>query len=167
MDVQYISEKQEYLACCSKGYDKMNFIRLDENLNIKSRDTFNNNNFNTSFKISNNLCYSPFSSQLKYIKHLDNYYLFGACVENSEEILSLLYINETCNNQINATGLNYDYELIEELSSSLISFTSIKKLNSTIPSSLISSLLIPEYTAVKSRNTKCSTAHKIVHTKCK
>ena len=167
MDVQYISEKQEYLACCSTSYDKMNFIRLDENLNIKSRDTFNNNNCYTSFKITNNLCYSPFSSQLKYIKYLDNYYQFRACVENSEEILSLLYINETCNNQINATGLNYDYELIEELSSSLISFTSIKKLNSTIPSSLISSLLIPEYTAVKSRNTKCSTAHKIVHTKCK
>ena len=164
MDVQYISEKHEYLACCSESYDTMNFIRLDENLNIKSRDTFNNNNCYTSFKITNSLCYSPSSSQLKYINYLDNLYQFRACSDNNQETLSLLYINETCNNQINATGLNYDYELIQELSSSSLSFTSImkespsklsslisstsiKKISPTIPSSLISSTSIKKFSS--------------------
>ena len=76
MDVQYISEKQEYLACCSTSYNVMSFIRLDKNFNIKSRDTFNNINCYTSFMITDEKCFGPFSSQLKYIKYLDNYYLF-------------------------------------------------------------------------------------------
>jgi hypothetical protein len=118
----------------------MNFIRLDKNYNIKSRDS-NNNRCYSSFLFTSSGVYFVTTAQLLFVKRNNDYYLLRTYQSGGSYAFDLLKIIQTCQNIINATSINPNYEDTSETSSSTpkipILQTSIIKAVTTIPTSLI------------------------------
>ena len=98
MGVKYSNEKQEYYVYCSTSSNYIYFLKFDQDFNIKENE--NNNKCYISFNFYNNECNMIYSSPIIYIENDNKYYSFRSCFSNNEYSLSLLNINETCNNEI-------------------------------------------------------------------
>ena len=139
--VKYISEKNEYAAFCSTNSNEMNFIKLDENFNPKETDE-NNNKCYHYFLITNEQCYTAYSSYLLYVKNTGHYYMFRSCysIDNDGE-LKLLNISETCNiievNELknNSQSISSTKPMVSSLST--IKMTSISSLSLISSTTLI------------------------------
>ena len=111
-DVRYISETNEYSANCYTNDIHMNFIKFDENLNIKDIDQENDRCY-YNFQVSNEQCYSVYYSYLLYIKSDNKYIMLRNCdINNNNYELKLLTISQTCNTKIEQTGFNIENEII-------------------------------------------------------
>jgi hypothetical protein len=117
LGINYISEMQEYSVFCSVDYNEMNFIRLDKNYNIKSRDS-NNNRCYSSFHFTSPGVFNVKIAHLLFVKRKNDYYLLRSYESGSIFDFDLLNINQTCQNIINATSINPNYEDTSETSSS-------------------------------------------------
>ena len=140
LGINYMSEIQEYSVFCSLNYNEMNFVRLDKNYKIKSKD-INNNGCYTSFVFTSSGVFSVNNAHLLFVRTNNDYNLLRTYENGSSYTFDLLNITQTCQNIINATSINPNYEDTSETSSTSPKTpklqTSIIKTVTTIPTSLI------------------------------
>ncbi|MBR3674476.1 MAG: hypothetical protein IKN65_09455, partial [Clostridia bacterium] len=145
MDINYMSEKREYSVFCSSGnYLGMDFMVLDKNYNIKSKNS-NNNECYYSFSVSSNNVYSIETYSIIYDKNSDSYKVLRAYNNNdgNSDAFDLINISGDCNGEATTGGLKTDIGETSEESSTTTpktptTSTSFQKADTTIPTTLFS-----------------------------
>ena len=145
-DIQYISDKNEYIGYCFLANSKKNIIKLDENFEVKESE--NNSKYYISVSTQSGICYNVYSLSVLYIKSSKDYFIARTCDINNIPKLDL----------VNITGENIvKYDVPEDIKSeststlntkttylnpksTLVSSTQIKSTSPTLKSTLISSI---------------------------
>ena len=159
MGINYISEKEEYSAFCGSylGHLQVNFITLDKNYNIKSKDE-NSNECYYHFSLPADDIYNTKMYYLLYVKSFSDYKILRSHTSDNNDAFDLLTILENCNKEIDIVGLKPDNgdTLISSTSTPKTSTlsTSTTKVVTTIPTTFISSTsIIKETTTLISSTT--------------
>ena len=80
-DIQYISEKKEYIGYCLLGNSRKNIIKLNENFEVKESE--NNSKYYISVSAQGGQCYNVYSMSVLYIKSSQDYFIARTCdIEN-------------------------------------------------------------------------------------
>ena len=122
--LKYINE--EYLVYCYISYKEINYIKLDEEYNIKQ--------FNEDGKCKVNIeyCYTMYSSTLFYNKNENNYSLLTECVFKGNKF-RIININDNC--ELTIKDLNTTLQTI--LTPIIIEYSTLISSISPIENSLI------------------------------
>ncbi len=145
MDINYMSEKQEYSVFCNSGnYLEMDFVVLDKNYNIKSKDS-NKNECYHSFSVSPEGVYNIKTYNIIYDKKSESYKVLRAYNNNNDnsDVFDLINISGDCDGEVTAGGLKTDSGETSEESSTTTpktptTSTSFQKADTTTPTTLIS-----------------------------
>jgi hypothetical protein len=144
--LKYIND--EYLVYCYNSYFKVNYIKLDEEYNIKQ---FNENGKCTA-KIEN--CLIMYASALIYNKNENNYSLLTKCAFQGDKF-RIININDECE----VTVKDIDTTLQTILTPSLTPQSSLISTSPTAPNSLI----LNQQSSLISRSPKVSTSIYLTH----
>ena len=91
-DIQYISEKNEYIGYCFLAISKKNIIKFDENFEVKENE--NNSKYYISVSTQSGICYNVYSLSVLYIKSSHDYFIARTCDIDNVPKLDLISISE-------------------------------------------------------------------------
>ena len=91
-DIQYISEKNEYIGYCFLAISKKNIIKFDENFEVKENE--NNSKYYISVSSQSGICYNVYSLSVLYIKSSHDYFIARTCDIDNVPKLDLISISE-------------------------------------------------------------------------
>ena len=120
IDVQYISEEQEYMVYCLDNYD-IKFIKFNQDNKIKEIDKDNSKCF-IQFNVITNNNYNIYSRNLLYIQNEGKYYVMKSINSNNQDHYDLLNVPENCNTklEVEESNNNIDSTLISRSSTILM-----------------------------------------------
>ena len=145
-NIQYFSEKKEYIGHCLLGISTKNIIKFDENFEVKECE--NNSKYYISVSTKGGQCYNVFSMSLLYIKSRQDYFIARTCQINNVPSLDLVGITEDNIVKYEVPGdikseststLNIKTTILTP-KTTLVSSTQIKSTTPTLKSTLISSI---------------------------
>jgi hypothetical protein len=90
-DIQYISEKNEYIGYCFLETSKKNIIKFDENFEVKESE--NNSKYYIGVSALSGQCYNVHSMSVLYIKSSKDYFIARTCDINNVPKLDLISIS--------------------------------------------------------------------------
>ena len=91
-DIQYISEKNEYIGYCFLETSKKNIIKFDENFEVKESE--NNSKYYIGVSALSGQCYNVHSMSVLYIKSSKDYFIARTCDIDNVPKLDLVSISE-------------------------------------------------------------------------
>ena len=145
-NIQYFSEKKEYIGHCLLGISTKNIIKFDENFEVKECE--NNSKYYISVSTKGGQCYNVFSMSLLYFKSRQDYFIARTCQINNVPTLDLVGITEDNIVKYEVPGdikseststLNIKTTILTP-KTTLVSSTQIKSATPTLKSTLISSI---------------------------
>jgi hypothetical protein len=145
-DIQYISEKKEYIGYCFLANSKKIIIKFDENFEVKESE--NNSKYYISVSTQSGECYNVHSLSVLYIKSSKDYFIARTCDINEITKLDLISISEenTVKYEIpgytksESTSTLNTKTTIPTIKSTIVSNTQIKSQSPTLKSTLIWSI---------------------------
>ena len=147
-DIQYISEKKEYVGHCILTLSKKSIIKLDENFEVKEGVGENNSKYYISVSTQSGVCYNVYSMSVLYIKSSQDYFIARTCDINNVPTLDLISISEENivkyeipgDTKSESTSTFNTKTTFQTPKSTIFSNTHIKSTIPTLKSSLISSI---------------------------
>ena len=132
--LKYINE--EYLVYCYISYYKINYVKLDEEYNIKQ--------FNEDGKCTANIeyCYTMYSSTLFYNKNDNNYSLLTECTYEGDKF-RIININDNCELTVKDLNTTLQTILTDPLTQELNLKTESPIITTLIESTIYKSTSVP------------------------